>query len=83
LIDPQGQSPGTRMPHVLAGLERAEREAAAAELVHFLVSRSGPQPATAVAAYREEIELGRRRFHQVGCVACHAPREEGWRLDQT
>ncbi len=80
LSDPARTAPGTRMPDVLGALEPAERERAIDELVHFLVSLGGPLVATPAPVRPDELELGRQLFHELGCVACHAPREEAERL---
>ncbi len=75
LADPLASKPGTSMPDVMSGLSAAERQAAAAELAHYLTSLSErrfvPQQGEPAAAAR-----GRDVFHTVGCVACHAPRDE-------
>jgi cytochrome c551/c552 len=66
---------GPRMPDCLAGLGRKEREAARAELVHFLASLGGPLAPAEHAFDALTLERGRQLFHSVGCVACHAPFE--------
>jgi mono/diheme cytochrome c family protein len=65
---------------MLGGLEGAERKRAVGDLVHFLVSLGGPESYAAVPVRPDELELGRQLYHEVGCVACHAPREEAERL---
>lgn len=75
LTDPHGTKLGTTMPDVLASLGAAEKQQAATELTHFLLSLKpndfSPQPPDAVAA-----QHGRRLFHSRGCAACHSPRDE-------
>ena len=74
LSRPQGTKPGTPMPHLLAGWDPEERDAAADALAHFLASLKPPDPAeSAPEASPHEIEQGERLYHTVGCVACHAP----------
>ena len=92
IADPHGVKPGTTMPDLLgreptgtaaddADDERSEtsRRASASEaLTHYLYSLSSHafslQPPDRVAA----IE-GRRLFHEIGCVACHSPRDAAGR----
>lgn len=75
LDNPQHSKPGTPMPDVLAGLEPGEKAATVEALVHFLVSLEPPREAASVAADPFKLETGRRLYHEVGCVACHAPQE--------
>jgi len=73
LADPHGVKPGTLMPDLIQGLPEAERATAVKALTHLLAStgtleeRSSDAPA---------MVRGKDIFHQVGCVACHAPREK-------
>jgi len=72
------------MPHLLAGWEPAEREAAAEALAHYLASLEAPDPAESVPeAAPGDVEAGERLFHTVGCVACHAPFVSAGTLHQT
>ena len=75
LAQPNGALPGTRMPHVLASVEHEERRLLIEDLVQFLATLGGPHESERVAAAPERVEAGRQLFHEVGCVACHAPRE--------
>lgn len=76
LADPLTTKPGTTMPDVLGVLAPAERAEAVEELLHYLNSLS-PQPAPAAppAGGSLAVQQGRVLYHQVGCVACHAPFE--------
>ncbi|MEL6110477.1 MAG: family 16 glycoside hydrolase, partial [Planctomycetota bacterium] len=70
LSDPHASKPGTTMPDLLNGMDEAERKSTARALTHFLVgidsvSRGGPGGKT---------QEGEKLFHEVGCVACHLPR---------
>ncbi|MEZ5303576.1 MAG: c-type cytochrome [Verrucomicrobiales bacterium] len=71
---PHAAKPGTTMPDILgaAGLSDGDRAAAAEAISDFLFSLGGAEfksdPVEAEAA-----ERGGELFHQVGCVACHAP----------
>lgn len=77
LRDPLASKPGTTMPDVLGGLAEAERTAAIEELTHYLTSLTPVHPAaTATPATGALVmQQGRVLYHQVGCVACHAPFE--------
>lgn len=77
LEDHARTQPGSPMPDVLHGLDPAARAGAAEALTHFLVSRQPAGEAEGVGADRARLELGRRLYHSIGCVACHAPQERG------
>ena len=76
LTDPQAAKPGTAMPDMLAKLPAREREAALDELVHYLAEQGGPLTLEEREVEVAELELGRRLYHEVGCVACHEPQED-------
>src|SRR5690606_4321072 len=74
LADPHTVDPGTTMPDLFAGIDRAQRNEQVEALVHFLVSdgtlkelRSDP------AAGRR----GERLYHEIGCAVCHGERRKG------
>ncbi|MEM7306862.1 MAG: PA14 domain-containing protein [Planctomycetota bacterium] len=67
--------PGDEMPDLLGGLPAAEREAAANELLAYLVSLGGPFEDGPVPILPARLERGRQLYHSIGCVACHAPLE--------
>ncbi len=73
VADPHGVKPGTTMPSVLAGDATARWQAADA-LTHYLVSLSDGR-FTVDAPDRVAADRGRELFHDIGCVACHAPRD--------
>jgi len=75
LSDPRLEKPGTTMPNLLHGLADAERGETVEALVHFLVSLDPPASVEAIGADQFKMHLGRRLYHEVGCVACHAPQE--------
>ncbi|RPI80968.1 MAG: DUF1080 domain-containing protein, partial [Planctomycetaceae bacterium] len=71
LTDPHATKPGTVMPDRLRHLPEAEQKSTALALAHFLASTGtlverGSDPQSA--------ERGQKLFHEIGCVACHAPR---------
>ncbi|NNM29798.1 MAG: c-type cytochrome [Akkermansiaceae bacterium] len=78
IADPFAVHPGTTMPDVLGAETPEKRREAAASIAAYLSSRKiGPAPEPPegeVDAYD-----GKELFHQIGCVACHSPRNEAVR----
>ncbi|MGC4006318.1 MAG: PA14 domain-containing protein [Pirellulales bacterium] len=75
LTDPHGVKPGTTMPALLGHLPIEQAGPAAEALTHYLASLTQTKfVRTAVDA--ASIGRGQDLFHKVGCVACHAPRQE-------
>jgi mono/diheme cytochrome c family protein len=74
LAAPAAAHPGTTMPDLLGSEPADQRDKVAEALTHFLVARSKArfdrQPVAADAA------AGKSLFHSVGCVTCHAPRDD-------
>ncbi len=73
LSDPHGTHPGTTMPDVLAGLPAGEKKVVSEAISHYLMSLTG-------SGEKEEVKVGDAKrggevFHEVGCVACHSPRD--------
>ncbi|MCB9883177.1 MAG: hypothetical protein H6834_15420 [Planctomycetes bacterium] len=75
LLDPHGTKPGTTMPDVLHAAPEAPKKEMVEDLVHFLMSLRRSEPDRDVAANAYHMELGRRLFHTIGCVACHEAQE--------
>lgn len=78
IADPTGLKPGTNMPHMLAHQSEPDRLDTAKAIVAYLVSLDDN---TYVADYEAVTDTnaasrGREVFHAVGCVACHAPRND-------
>lgn len=74
IANPQTVKPGTNMPHMLPG-DDAKRSLMGQAITHFLVETANNQ------FKGQEIDLtaltrGFELFHSVGCVACHATRDE-------
>jgi len=72
IADPQHMKPGTTMPNLFNGVDRAARDEQVESLVHFLaltgaVSDTPPD--------RKAAAQGEALFQKVGCMACHAPRK--------
>lgn len=74
LANPQAEKPGTLMPDLLHALPAAQKAEAIEALTHFLVSMQKGEGAQAGAS-TAAINTGRKLYHTVGCVACHAPQE--------
>ena len=83
LMHPARESPGTTMPDVLGHLDAEQRVEVVEDLVHLIVSaapNSSP-PFAREAVDFGAVERGEEVYHQIGCVACHAPRAEGAAID--
>jgi mono/diheme cytochrome c family protein len=70
---PHVSKPGTAMPDVLHGLDNARRAEVADNITHYLASLRSANSGPALGADASRIEQGRKLYHSVGCVACHAP----------
>ena len=75
LTDPSAAKPGTTMPDVLGAVPASDRSKVVEALTHFLVASQGDSGAADASADPHQVQVGKRLFHQVGCVACHAPQE--------
>jgi mono/diheme cytochrome c family protein len=73
LKNPQAVRPGTMMPALLHGLTSDQQDASADALTHYLVSLGGPIKPDQAGGSASDVEVGRELFHEIGCVACHAP----------
>lgn len=73
LSNPHGMKPGTVMPDLFHASEAHAKQGAVEFLTHYLISLGGPiRPAT-LGGDVVLSEQGRKLYHSVGCVACHAP----------
>ncbi len=70
---PRQVKPGTTMPDVLQGMDAARRDEVAEQLTHFLLAEATQVRPDAVDSL--VVARGEAVFHDVGCVACHAPRD--------
>ncbi|TWT61358.1 family 16 glycoside hydrolase [Rubinisphaera italica] len=72
ISDPHAVKPGTTMPNLFASLSNEDRKAAVESIANFLASTGtiGHSPID-----RAAMKRGRNLFHEVGCIACHAPQE--------
>ncbi len=74
LSDPQSQRPGTPMPAM--GGKPEEIKAAVPAMVAYLKSLKPTNeivPIENAADRKREVDKGRKRFHELGCAACHSP----------
>ena len=76
IADPSHAKAGTKMPQMLGHLDRSTREKTAKELAHFILSKS-TNKFKAQPIDPQAVKRGHEKFNSVGCVACHAPRNEG------
>ncbi|MCA9245795.1 MAG: hypothetical protein KDA42_01740 [Planctomycetales bacterium] len=74
LADPQATKPGATMPDMFAGLPAAEKEERIEAIVQFLAA-SGTVAEEMFD--RGRAQKGEKKFHEIGCIACHNPRLEG------
>ncbi len=72
--DPAAHDPGTAMPDVFGKRTPEEREKIATELSAYLLSLKS-EAAKPVALPKDKTEEGKKLFHEVGCIACHSPRD--------
>lgn len=82
LADPGQMKPGTTMPAVLDDLSPQTKAESIRSLVAFLGSLKDPFPEIKGTGSRPvptefwtlgQVGQGRQLYHQIGCVACHAP----------
>ena len=77
LADPPALRPAGTMPHVLAGLDEAERIRVATAIAHFLSATGeysrAPQPNAREARPRDGTAI----YDRVGCRVCHGGRGPG------
>lgn len=75
LADPHTTEPGTPMPDLPGRRTAGERTADAAALAAYLGSQSDATPADEPFA-ADAAARGKALYHAIGCVACHAPRDD-------
>lgn len=85
LASPQTVKPGTTMPNMLHGMPQNEIDRVAHALTAYLMSQRKPLPELVSSAgnpiafefwRKGNVDRGKVLYHQVGCVACHAPDSE-------
>lgn len=75
IASPAKAHAGSTMPDLLAAQPPVERDEIAQAITHFLVAQSA-LPFKQEGIAKEDIAAGQELFHSVGCIACHAPRDE-------
>jgi mono/diheme cytochrome c family protein len=75
LLNPSSAHPGSAMPDVLSVVSVSERSNVADALTHYLVAQSN-RKFQAGERIPGDHNVGKQLYHAVGCVACHAPRED-------
>ncbi|MCP3917112.1 MAG: hypothetical protein GY711_16310 [bacterium] len=83
LLDPRAQQPGSTMPALLDALPAERASEVADDLLHFLMTLGEPLGPEPQHVSPHAFERGRLVFHEVGCIACHAPQESMWALDSS
>lgn len=74
ILNPAAHDPSTAMPNVFGGLSADKQEKIAASLSAYLLSLES-EPPKPMALGKVEAEEGQKLFHEVGCIACHSPRD--------
>ncbi len=75
IANPHAIKPGTTMPDMLGHLDEANRRKTAEAITQFLVSKTNNE-FQAEGIDGVAVTRGFELFHAVGCVACHAPRDQ-------
>ena len=76
-LDPHAIKPGSTMPDLLRDLDASTKRQDVEALTHFLVSLGGPLIPSNAPSDAKTVEQGRKLFHTIGCLACHAPEKKG------
>jgi mono/diheme cytochrome c family protein len=76
LSDPHKTRPGATMPDIFHASEPDAKAGAVEFLTHFLAAQGGPIPASDSDGNTILIDQGKKLYHSVGCVACHAPEQK-------
>ncbi|WP_231744034.1 family 16 glycoside hydrolase [Stieleria neptunia] len=72
IADPHKAKTGTTMPDPWMGLNTQQRHTAAASIASYLLLAGNPSDLTDRPAKPSAVKRGKRLYHRVGCVACHA-----------
>jgi cytochrome c2 len=72
IAEPERERAGTSMPHLFAGRDAADVEAA----VHYLGTLAPKSSGRSRLIRHINARRGQDLFHTLGCVACHAPKED-------
>lgn len=75
IANPLKVQPGVMMPDMLVGHSPEKRKDVAEAIAHFLTARSS-RAFSEVGVNQGDFSAGRKLFHDIGCIACHSPRNE-------
>ncbi len=75
IAEPTKTQPGVTMPDLLAGKSTAEQAEVAEAITHFLVAKASGPFSLRKGGDGDSV-VGKQLFHEIGCVACHAPRDD-------
>lgn len=78
LESPHHTKPGTTMPAMFDGLSDAQRQREVQAIVSFLVGSESPVERH---GDRAAAQRGAQLYREIGCVACHAPRDGAGETD--
>lgn len=76
LMNPASTGQARTMPDMLHAYENDEKAAIVDALTHYLIDAQGAMSETPVAADPFRMQLGRKLYHEIGCVACHEPHQD-------
>src|SRR4051812_13626119 len=76
LSEPHKVKPGATMPDLFFASEPGARAGAVEFLTNFLAAQGGPMPSSNIEGTTVLVDTGRKLYHSIGCVACHAPEEK-------
>jgi len=77
IANPHKVKPGSSMPDMLSHQSPVAREESAEAIVQYLVSIDGNEFVESdLTPDTDSVTRGNELFHSLGCVACHAPRDE-------
>jgi len=79
LENPQGAKSGATMPDLLSHLPPGEKKEVATALTHYLATLGTPLERRMDGKL---IKTGRTLYQQVGCAACHGPRDAAAKLEK-
>jgi len=74
IANPAKAHPGSTMPQLLAKETEAQRTQISTAISHYLLSLS--QEKVDATPLPDEAHDGFERFHSLGCVSCHPPRDQ-------
>ncbi len=73
LNDPHAVKPGTMMPTIFHASDPQAKAGAIDALTHYIATLGGPFKTDRSTGNDLTASSGKRLFHKLGCVACHAP----------